>query len=293
MHPTSRFAQYQKTGDATPIDMLARYELSLDQCVTIVNAIRQSGMIPLATPFSLSDIQTLAALNLPAIKIASPDIANPLLLLKAASLGKPLILSTGAASIEETADAVALLKPTGLPIALLHCVSAYPTPPESANLGWIAELSKRFDCPVGFSDHTQETIAGALATSAGACIVEKHLTWDRNATGPDHAASADPNQFAYYVKMIRLAEKLLGQGAKTVLPGEQDVRQVSRQSLVATKDLPAGHVIVMEDLTTQRPGDKIPAARFSELLGLTLSIPIPKGEFLPVGLIQRAGHNVE
>ena len=177
MHPTSRFAQYQKTGDATPIDMLARYELSLDQCVTIVNAIRQSGMIPLATPFSLSDIQTLAALNLPAIKIASPDIANPLLLLKAASLGKPLILSTGAASIEETADAVALLKPTGLPIALLHCVSAYPTPPESANLGWIAELSKRFDCPVGFSDHTQETIAGALATSAGACIVEKHLTW--------------------------------------------------------------------------------------------------------------------
>src|SRR5205823_4021277 len=114
-----------------------------------------------------------------------------------------------------------------------------------------------FDAPVGYSDHTTETFVGALAVAAGAVLVEKHLTYDCAASGPDHAASADPDQFDQYVRQIRIAEQIRGRGGKRVLPVEQDVRNVSRQSLVLTRDIEPGEVISESDLTVQRPGSGI------------------------------------
>jgi N,N'-diacetyllegionaminate synthase len=282
MHRSSVFARYQKTllHDPTPTDMLRRFELSQVDIRTIVEEIRSVGLIPLATPFSLEDVDEIEALDLPAIKIASPDIVNWPLLRRAASTALPLLVSTGAASINEISSSVAWLRGWDSPFALLHCISSYPTPVDEANLCWIDELHRRFGVVTGFSDHTTELLCGALAVTAGAAVVEKHLTYDRNAQGPDHAASCDPAQFAQYVQFLRLAERMRGLHGKRVLQIEQDVRTASRQSVVAARDLPSGHLIEESDLTVQRPGTGIPASALPSLIGCKVDKPIRSGQLL-------------
>jgi len=281
LHPSAAFAEYQKDrcAEPTPADMLGRYELSARDVGEIVSAIRAAGMIPLATPFSPSDIETLAAVDLPAIKIASPDIVNLPLLKRAAELRKPLLISTGAATMDEVAAAVDWLRLRGVKFALLHCISSYPVPADDANLCWIRELSV-FGAPVGFSDHTTEQLGGALAVAAGACLVEKHLTYDRSAPGPDHAASADPQQFAAYVAAIRLADRLKGTPGKRVLPIENEIRQMSRQSLVLRRDLSPDQQFAENDLTTQRPASGISPFEIDQVLTRRPKRPLPAGTIL-------------
>jgi N,N'-diacetyllegionaminate synthase len=281
MHGSSQFAEYQqeRCSDNSPAEMLRRYELDDSAIQSIIAEIRQCGMAPIATPFSVTDVETIRDLNLHAIKIASPDLVNQVLLQAAAKTGATLLVSTGAATIDEVHRAAQWLKSWNTRFALLHCVSAYPTPIDEAHLGWINQLT-RFGVPVGFSDHTTESISGAIAVAAGACIVEKHLTYDRNAAGPDHAASADPTDFAEYVRLIRLTEKLKGRGGKCVLPIEQDVRTVSRQSLVLRRDLHSGDSIAQEDLIVQRPGTGISAAEFAAALGRRVIRPLKAGTML-------------
>jgi N-acetylneuraminate synthase/N,N'-diacetyllegionaminate synthase len=282
MHASAAFATYQKERcpDADPAAMLRRYELSADDIHRVVDSIRQHHLLPLATPFSLADVDAIDQLNLPAIKIASPDLVNLPLLKRAASGNKPLLVSTGAATLEEIATTVNWLRAWRTPLALLHCVSSYPTPAEQANLCWISELSRQFAVPVGFSDHTTVELAGALAVAAGATLVEKHLTYDRTAAGPDHAASADPRQFARYVSAIRLTEQLRGAAGKRVLPVEEDVRRVSRQSLVLVANVDAGRPLAETDLTTQRPGTGIPAAALAQVIGRCSRHSLPAGTML-------------
>jgi N-acetylneuraminate synthase/N,N'-diacetyllegionaminate synthase len=290
MHGTGTFANYQKAAAVavSPRAMLRRYELGDDELREVVDEIRRLGMIPLATPFSMSDVDQIETLQLPAIKIASPDVVNWPLLRRCTQSGLPMLVSTGAANINEISSAVAWLRGWEASFALLHCVSSYPTPPESANLCWINEMGGRFDLPVGFSDHTTELVAGALAISAGACIIEKHITYDCAASGPDHAASADPTEFSQYVRLVRLAEQMRGRGARRVLEIERDVRNVSRQSLVAVRDLPRGHVILEEDLMVQRPGTGIPAAAMPSLIGQPVGQPIRAGQMLTWQIISDA-----
>jgi sialic acid synthase SpsE len=165
--------------------MLRRYELAHNDVRRIVEAARQLNVIPLATPFSPADVEVIALLDLPAVKIASPDVVNRPLLRRAAQTGKPLIISTGAATMDEIGGTAHWLHNDRIPFALLHCVSSYPTPTDEANLCWIGELAASFGAPAGFSDHTTELMSGALSVAAGATIVEKHLTYDRAAQGPD------------------------------------------------------------------------------------------------------------
>ena len=282
MHPTGMFAEYQqqRCAEADPRQMLRRYELPDDAIAAIVERIRSRHLIPLATPFSLPDLRIIAQLDLPAIKIASPDLVNLPLLQRARSLGKPLLVSTGAANIEEVAQTVRWLTEWETQFALLHCISSYPTPASDANLCWISGFSQRFGVAAGFSDHTTEPMAGALAVIAGACIVEKHLTYDRCAAGPDHSASADPSQFMQYVNAIRIAEQMRGFPKKRVLPVEEDVRRVSRQSLVLARDLRDGEPITDDHLTTQRPGTGIPAAELPLVLGRRPVRPLSAGTML-------------
>ncbi len=282
MHSSSAFAGYQqdRCAEATPADMLRRYEFSEGQQAQIVDAIRRAGLIPLATPFSLGDVQTIARLHLPAIKIASPDLVNGPLLAACAKLNKPLLVSTGAATMEEVRAAVERMKSFGVPLALLHCISSYPVSSESAQLGWIAELSAATNAIVGYSDHTTEVVAGALSVSSGACIVEKHLTYDRKAPGPDHSASADPVEFKEYVRVVRLAQAMRGEGKKRVLSIEQDVRTVSRQSLVLCRAVTCGQVITEADLIIQRPGTGIPAGLMDRVIGVASRVDLPPGTML-------------
>ena len=289
MHPTSAFAKYQKDqcADADPAAMLRRYELSPSDLAAVIAEIHRNGLVPLATPFSLDDVETIARLDLPAVKVASPDLVNFPLLQRCAAMCKPLLVSTGAATMEEVGTSVEWLNDWQAPFALLHCVSSYPTPTDQTNLCWISEL-QGFGAAVGYSDHATEEIAGAAAVMLGACIVEKHLTYDRSAPGPDHAASADPVQFARYAKAIRTAEKLRGQPGKRVLPIEQDVRRVSRQSLVLVRPLPANHTLTFTDLITQRPGTGVPAALLPQIIGRRTARPLPGGTLLEPDIIVAA-----
>jgi N,N'-diacetyllegionaminate synthase len=282
MHSSSQFAEYQQTrvNDADPAAMLRRYELAPAEIAELVGLIRKRNLMPIATPFSPADVETISELNLPAVKIASPDLVNRPLLSVVSRLGVPMIVSTGAATMDEVITTANWFSDWRQSFALLHCVSSYPTPVADTNLCWIGELASRFNVPVGFSDHTTNEIAGALAVAHGATIVEKHFTYDRNAAGPDHSASADPEQFAKYVKLIRQAEALRGSPGKRVLPVEEDVRRVSRQSLVIARDLSPGDVIGENDLTVQRPGLGISAAEVQSAVGRKVLRAVGRGDLL-------------
>jgi len=282
VHATARLATYQQGHAANPADLLRGLELEDEATDKVVHAIRQAGMLPIATPFSPDDVDRVAELRLPAVKLASPDLVNDLLFDAALALGLPVIASTGASRQDEIDRAVARVTRTGGKLALLHCVSSYPTPDAEAGLGRVADLARRHGVVVVYSDHTQNLNSGALAVAAGASIVEKHLTHDRSARGPDHAASADPRQFREYACRLREARAMLGDvaAARAPLAGEADVRAQSRQSLVARSTIAAGQAVTRDALTCQRPGIGVPVAKLDDVIGMLAVRDVPAGAML-------------
>lgn len=303
MSKAAKLAAYQKSaGETDPISMLRRLELSADQMQPILELAHELGFHAILTVFSVELVAQAEKVrsflgSWDAYKTASPDIINRPLLEALAATGKPLIVSTGAATLDEVRRAIDWLRPAHDRLAILQCVSSYPTPMDKAALGGIAAIQEVFDGPVGYSDHTPEIITGSAAISAGACILEKHLTYDRNAKGPDHAASLTPKDLADYITGARIAHSGMTQlqrdtlanrfGAshriKEVLDIERDVRTVSRQSLTTARALPANHVLTASDLTIKRPGTGLEPFRLAEVLGRRTTHPldadIPLAEF--------------
>jgi len=266
--------------------LLGHLALDIEQMGRLAEEARGLGLGFIVTPFSLGDAEELAGIGVDAVKIASPDAVNTPLLDAVASLGKPILVSTGTCELSELVPAAALLSSHGPGGCLLQCVSSYPTPTQDAALGGMAVLRQRFGLAVGYSDHTRDPMTGALAVVAGAVVVEKHLTYDTKAKGPDHAASADPKQFAEYVRLIRKAQAMFGTASKQVLPVEADVRKVSRQSVCAAYDLPAGHRLVEGDLTVKRPGTGIPAAELQDIIGQVLTCGVRGNSLLMPGSVK-------
>jgi sialic acid synthase SpsE len=273
--PTAAYQRKARESDSQ-YEMLARLALSYDQFLDLAGYAGQCGVEFLATPFSVPDLQFLVSMGVRAIKIASTDIVNAPLLDAAAASGLPLIVSRGAADCDEIAAALERFRNGGgESLALLHCVSSYPTPEYAVNLGALHALRQQFGCLVGFSDHTESLLIGGYAATAGACIIEKHITLNRSRQGPDHAFSLEPDQFAEYVRGIRKAEVLMGNGRITVSPFEFEVRQLSRGSLVAARDIQPGDILTAEMLTVKRPGDGISPMAINRLVGRQASRPIP------------------
>jgi N,N'-diacetyllegionaminate synthase len=264
-------AAYQQrlTGGGSQREMLRRLELPWTAWVALKERAAARGIAFLSTPFDPPSAALLARLGLDAFKISSGDLTCHPLLRQVAAAGRPMILSTGMANLDEVADAVTLL--SGHPLALLHCVSSYPAPGDAANLRAIDTLARRFAVPVGWSDHTPGWEVTVAAVARGACIVEKHLTTDRNLPGPDHQASLDPEQFAAMMRALRAVETSLGDGVKRPHPCEHEARRIARKSLVGARDLPAGTVLTEGDLACMRPGDGLSPARLPELLGRRLT----------------------
>ena len=274
----AQLAGYQDGQAADAFALLDVLTLPLDALTRLKGAAHLRGLRFIVTPFSVTDVDDLREVGVDAVKIASPDAVNVPLLDAAATLGVPVLISTGTCDIDELGDAAAAVRRTGG--ALLQCVSAYPTPEADAALGGIAALAARFGVPVGYSDHTAAEDTGALAVTCGAVVIEKHLTHDRVAAGPDHAASLDPAGFGRYVAAVRRAEAMLGPAVKRRLDVERDVAAVSRQSVCTTRDLPAGHVLTRDDLTVKRPGTGVPAARLDGVVGMRLARAVEAGRVL-------------
>ena len=267
----SMLAAYQAKSEDDVFAMLRRLQLGLDDMQIVRAAAARVGVGFVVTPFSVEEVEVLSPLDIDAVKIASPDAVNRPLLDAAVQLDRPLIVSTGTATLDELGYAADQLRGHESGGCFLQCVSSYPAATEDCGLGGMVAMGKRFRLPVGYSDHTNEMMSGAVAVAAGACVIEKHLTYDRQAVGPDHSASFEPAEFGEYVRRIRQASKMLGPIAKTVGDAELEVRDLCRQSVCLRTDMPAGHVLRRADLTVKRPGTGVPAACFDQVVGRKLS----------------------
>lgn len=263
-------AQYQRSRAPASgqREMLATLELPTDALAGLRDHAARHGITFLSTPFDLVSLQVLVDLGVPAVKIGSGDLTNALLLRAAAATGRPLLLSTGMATSEEIRAALDIVG--DVPVVLLQCTSAYPTPAEDANLRAIPALREQFGREVGFSDHTLGTVAAIAATALGASIIEKHFTLDRSLAGPDHAASLEPAALAELVAGVREAHRALGDGVKAPRPIEAEMMRVARRSLVLRADRPAGHTLEVADLDAKRPATGISPMEIDRVLGRRL-----------------------
>ena len=265
------------------IQQLKKYQLSYDEFTKLSKKAENEGVIFLSTPF---DLDSAIFLNdiVPAYKIASGDNDFFPLIEVIAKTGKPIIMSTGLANIDEVKQSVKFIKNIwdnqniDQELALLHCVSSYPTPLENANLLAIRELENIAGI-VGYSDHTLGIDAAILSVAVGARIIEKHFTIDNNYSDfHDHKLSANPEDFKEMVEKIRLAEKTLGSGIKKPSPEELENRIKIRRSIVAKHDFPTGHKISIDDLDWVRPGDGIRPGEENKVIGKTMKRAFIAGE---------------
>ena len=248
---------------------------------------RGLGLDFFSSPFDESAVDCLETLNVPAYKIASPEIVDLPLVRKAASTGKPLIISTGMASAEEIQEALDAAAGAGSgEIALLKCTSAYPAAPEDMNLRAIPALAEKFRLPVGLSDHTAGIAVPVAAVALGACIIEKHLTLSRADGGPDSAFSLEPHEFAEMVKAVRVAERALGVAQVGPVPSENASRKF-RRSLFVVEDMNRGEVFSAQNVRSIRPGDGLHTRHLADILGKTSNRRIKRGTPLQWELVAR------
>ncbi len=286
--------QVENTGeDGGQLEMLRALQLTSDDHQALADRCAERGVHFMSTAFDMDSLAMLAAFDMPAVKIPSGDITWGAMLLKAARLGRPLILSTGMATMEEITEALgviafaltqegepsdrstfrtALATVAGLAavrerVTLLHCTTQYPTPLEAVNLRAMTTMAERFGVQVGYSDHTRSLAVPVAAVARGATVIEKHFTLDRGLPGPDHAASLEPDELAAMVVMIRETEAALGSTEKGPTAEEMGNRLAARRCLVATQPIAAGEPLSLELLTAKRPAEGLSPMVAWDLVG--------------------------
>ena len=224
-------------------------------------------------------------MEVPAYKVASFELVDLPLIQKMAATGKPLIISTGMATAGEIGEALGVARQAGGDrIALLKCTSEYPSRPEEMNLHGIPELARRFELPVGLSDHTMGIAVPVAAVALGACIVEKHLTLVRADGGPDGAFSLEPHEFKDMVDAVRVAEKALGQAR--IGPAEHEgVSRVFRRSLFVVEDVKQGEIFTSKNVRSIRPSHGLHTRHLAEVLGRCATCDIERGSPLDWGMV--------
>jgi sialic acid synthase SpsE len=262
-------------------DVLKSAELGEPAIRELMQLARDKGIALFSSVFDTPSAKLMAELDAPAYKIASGDVTNLPLLREVARLRKPIILSSGGATMGEVETALSAIRAADADarVAVLHCVSNYPTKPQDANLACLKTMASQLDVPVGFSDHTHGEATAIAAVACGASIIEKHFTYDRNAEGPDHALSSDPEGFKRLADGMLIAWESLGRHTK--MPVEPpDFIPLIRRSLTALRPIAAGHVIGEGDLAIKRPGTGIEPRHFDRVIGMRASAAIAQDETL-------------
>jgi len=254
--------------EAPHYQLIKQGEMDLSQHRYLAAAAQESGVTFLSTPFSQAMADILAEVGVPAYKVASMDVTNLPLLAHIARMKKPILLSTGMATLPEIAVAIETIrKCSEAQLVLLHCISHYPTSPEQVNLRTIAGLREAFKLEVGFSDHTLGNAAAVSAVALGARVIEKHFTTDKNLAGPDHKISADPAQLADLVKNIREAEASLGRSALDESRADRMNAAPYRRGLYAARDIAEGSVLTADMLHAVRPETELKPGDAGKLVG--------------------------
>lgn len=289
-------ADYQvaNTGQGgNQLEMVKRLELDAAAHDALHARCRDRGIAFLSTAFDMDSLRLLARYDMPAIKIPSGDLTWGPMLLAAARIDKPMLVSTGMATLDEVRDALAVIAfaltrdgdPADLDearaafvtpegeaalrrvVTLLHCTTQYPAPIEAVNLRAMTTLAQTFGLPVGYSDHTLGLTVPVAAVALGARAIEKHFTLDRARAGPDHAASLTPDELAAMVRAIRDTEVALGSPEKAPSAAEAPNRLVARRSLVAARPIAAGETLTADMLTAKRPADGLSPMRSWDIVG--------------------------
>jgi N-acetylneuraminate synthase len=262
-------------------DLLNKVELSLQEHRELRAYCKEKGVTYMCTPWDEPSVDALATMDVPALKMASADLCNPYLIAKAVSLGIPLILSTGMSFEQEIIRAIDQLNALNAEFALLHCNSTYPAPESDIQLPYITRL-KQLHPLVGYSGHERGTAITTAAVALGACIVERHITLDRNLEGPDHLASLEPAEFKHLVDGIRSVEQALHWDgpARHVSQGELLNRENLAKSVIATRVILPGEVFCADCFRVASPGQGLAPYRLQELIGKTAQRQVALGDFL-------------
>ncbi|MBI3269702.1 MAG: N-acetylneuraminate synthase [Planctomycetes bacterium] len=280
--PDARMAEYQREnlGGAyrTQFELLKELELGQEAFRRLREHADRQGILFFSTPDEEESADFLDGLGVPLFKLGSAEVTNLPFLRHVARKGKPILLSTGMATLVEVDAAVRAIEEAGhVPLVLLHCVSCYPTRPEDCNLRAMDTLASAFGRPVGFSDHTMGSEVAVAAVARGACVLEKHLTLDVSMPGPDHRASADPREFAAMVRAIRLVEAALGDGVKKPVAAELETRGVVRKAIVALRALQVGERIAEADVGLRRTSGGLDPSQMPLVVGRVVARAVPAG----------------
>lgn len=265
-------------------DIIAEMEMPYDWIPTLAEHCAQHGVEFISSPFDEESADRLEPF-VPAYKIASYEMTHLPLVRYIARKGKPVIISTGAANLDEVGETVAAFRETGNDqLILLQCTASYPAPLESLNIRVVQTLRSEFDVPSGLSDHSLDAfLAPLVAVSLGACLIEKHFTFSNKLPGPDHKFAVEPHGLSEMVRRIREAEQSLGDGRKEFSPVEAELRAFARRSIFATSSIPAGTKLTKENIAVLRCGQLgagLPPQSFDELLGRTTASEIEVGSLI-------------
>ena len=271
-------ADYQKAnysdGDNSQYNMLKKLEMPEQWHYDLIDYCKVKGIKFLSTGFDNESIDFLDSLGSPLFKVPSGELTNKTYLQNIARKGKPMIISTGMATLDEIEAALNICSSEGLSleqITVLHCNTEYPTPMEDVNLLAMTTMAKQLNVRIGYSDHTLGIEVAIAAVALGAQVIEKHFTLDRNMEGPDHKASLEPAELEQMISSIRNIELAIsGSGLKEVGRSEQKNKDIARKSLHFGADLKEGHVLTEADLVALRPGNGISPMESDNLIGKIL-----------------------
>ena len=270
---TPRFAYLAGVSDQTPAELLEAIALPREWQPILAREAADRGIDFFSSPFDHEAVDELDALDVPVLKIASFEIGDLPLIRKAAGTGRPLLISTGMATLAEVEEALTTAREAGAgAVGLMQCTSVYPAPAGRANLAAMATMRRAFGVPVGLSDHTTGIAVPIAAAALGAAFVEKHVTLDRTSAGPDHPFALEPDELIAMVAGIRDAQAAIGTGRKEG-PGPEEsgeMYRLGRRSLILTRDLAAGTVLERDMLTVKRPGYGVPPRELERMLGRVL-----------------------
>lgn len=271
--------EYQKKTDTheSHFSMLESLEFSREQHQLIEVFCKNLGIMFSTTAYDVSDIDFLASLDMPFIKIASADIVDTPLIRKAAQSGKPILLSTGMATKQEIINTVNILNLHKSDFCLMHCTSEYPASSDHVFMNRIDYVSEVSNGVYGYSDHTTGYLAALMAIAKGARVIEKHFTLDKTGSGPDHLASADPQEFKIFVDKIRECQVMFGDGKFFRTAAEDDMAKTSRKSIYLAKDMEAGEIISMNDIYLRRPGGGLSGQNIDDLCNKKLKYNLKAG----------------
>jgi N-acetylneuraminate synthase len=274
--PEEPFRVHFSPQDRTRYDYWKRMEFSESQWRGLARHAADLGLMFLSTPFSTEAVELLDRIGVPAWKVGSGEVSNYPLIDRMTRTGKPLLISSGMSSWDELDKATDRALAEGVPIAVLQCTSTYPCPPERIGLNLLAEYRARYGCPVGLSDHSGVIYGGLAAATFGANIIEIHAVLSRECFGPDVTSSITIAELRQLVDGVRFIEKAVASPvSKDAVATELSaVRTIFGKSLVASRDLASGHVLMESDIRCKKPGTGIPPFRMQEVLGKRLRVDV-------------------